>query len=54
MWTYYITIIVNLLHASVTFCGHLHEGVFTKDVHYKHNQTDVQMQNILVIVWVFW
>jgi hypothetical protein len=27
---YYILIIVNQLHVSFTFCGHLHGDVFTK------------------------
>jgi len=32
MWNYYTNITVNLLHISVTFCGHLQEGVFTKGI----------------------
>ena len=28
MWIYHILIAVNLLHVSVTCCGHLQEGVF--------------------------
>jgi hypothetical protein len=29
-WIYYTLIVVNILHVSVTVCGHLQEGVFTK------------------------
>jgi len=29
---YYIIIIVNLLHVSVTMCGHLQGNVFARDI----------------------
>jgi len=32
MLIYYITIVVNLLHVSVTFCGHLQGNVFMKNI----------------------
>ena len=32
MWIYYITIFVNLLHVSVTFCGHLQGVFFSKHI----------------------
>jgi len=33
---YYIKIVVNLLHVSVTFCGHLQIGAFSKDILQRH------------------
>jgi len=39
---YYITIAVNPLHVSVTFCGRLQGCVFRR-IDYKDNQTNVQI-----------
>jgi hypothetical protein len=36
---------LNLLHVSVTFCGHLQEGVFRR-MYYKDNEANVQLKNI--------
>jgi hypothetical protein len=32
IWIYYIKIVVNLLHVSVTFCSHLQGGAFSKNI----------------------
>ena len=37
MWIYYIITAVNLLHASITLCGHLHGSVSQK-IYYTDNQ----------------
>ena len=44
VWFFYVIIVVNLLHASVTFCGLLQGGVFMKDMLQRQpNQcTDIQ------------
>jgi len=42
---YYIIIIVNFLHVSVTFCGCLQEGVISKDI-LKRQPNHVKIQNI--------
>jgi len=36
---YYTIIVVKLLHVSVTFCGHLQEGFYTKSVLQRRRQT---------------
>ena len=38
VWIYYIEIVVNLLHVSVTFCGHL-RFFFVARMYYKNKQT---------------
>ena len=45
MRMYYILIVVNFLYVSATFCGHLQEGVFTKDT-LQRQTNHVQIQNI--------
>ena len=42
MWIYYILIIVNLLHVSVTFCGIFRE-VFLRRMYYEDNKTNEQI-----------
>jgi len=42
---YYIIIVLNLLHVSVTLYGHLQGGVLRR-ICYKDNQANVQTQNI--------
>jgi len=41
MWIYYIINVVNLIHAPVTFCGHLQGGV-TWRIYYKDIRTSAQ------------
>jgi len=38
----YNIIVVNILHVSVTFCGHLQTGVFRR-IYYKDNQANAQL-----------
>jgi len=40
----YIIIVVNLVHVSVTLCGHLQGRVFTEYIYYK-DETNVHIQN---------
>ena len=46
IWSYYIMIVVTLLHVSVTFCGHIQDGGVFRRIYYKDKQTNVELQNI--------
>jgi hypothetical protein len=37
---YYTIIVVKLLHVSVTFCGHLQEGFYSKGILQRQRQTN--------------
>jgi hypothetical protein len=48
---YYIKIVVNLLHVSVTFCGHLQGGAFPKDM--LQRQPSLVVSVIISFLFVF-
>ena len=50
MWIYYILIVVNLLHVSVTFCAHLQVGVFVKHILKRKSKPRYK---IFTLVWFY-